>query len=169
MSSFSHPRTRVLAIDPCTQGFGFAVLEGSDRLIDWGLKYIPRRAPSEYRRQIMTLIEHYQPEGLILEDCAGPGSRRCRRIRHLIAQLATLAAAQGVVVYTVAPAQVRHALAARTKHHLALAVVRQFPELLPRFPPRRKVYMSEDPRMNIFDAAALALAFFRAGPDPRYT
>jgi len=29
---------RVLAIDPSTRGFGFAVLEGPDRLIDWGVK-----------------------------------------------------------------------------------------------------------------------------------
>ena len=29
---------RVLAIDPSTRGFGFAVLEGPNRLIDWGVK-----------------------------------------------------------------------------------------------------------------------------------
>ena len=29
---------RVLAIDPSTRGFGFAVLEGPERLIDWGVK-----------------------------------------------------------------------------------------------------------------------------------
>jgi len=29
---------RVLAIDPSTRGFGFAVLEGPSRLIDWGVK-----------------------------------------------------------------------------------------------------------------------------------
>ena len=28
----------VLAIDPSTRGFGFAVLEGPNRLIDWGVK-----------------------------------------------------------------------------------------------------------------------------------
>lgn len=29
---------RVLAIDPSTRGFGFAVLEAPNRLIDWGVK-----------------------------------------------------------------------------------------------------------------------------------
>jgi hypothetical protein len=29
---------RVVAIDPATRGFGFAVLEGANRLIDWGVK-----------------------------------------------------------------------------------------------------------------------------------
>lgn len=36
------PRTlkRVLAIDPNSRGFGFAVLEGPDRLIDWGVVHV---------------------------------------------------------------------------------------------------------------------------------
>ena len=29
---------RVLAIDPSTRGFGYAVLEGPNRLIDWAVK-----------------------------------------------------------------------------------------------------------------------------------
>ena len=29
--------TRVLAIDPSTRGFGFAVLEGLEKLVDWGV------------------------------------------------------------------------------------------------------------------------------------
>jgi hypothetical protein len=29
---------RVLAIDPSTRGFGFAILEGPNQLIDWGVK-----------------------------------------------------------------------------------------------------------------------------------
>jgi hypothetical protein len=34
------------------------------------------------------------------------------------------------------------------------------PELAPYRPPRRKLWMSEDDRMAIFDAAALAATFF---------
>jgi len=33
-------------------------------------------------------------------------------------------------------------------------------ELAPRLPPKRKVWKSEDPRMDIFDAAGLAVAFW---------
>jgi len=29
---------RVLAVDPLSRGVGFAVLEGNDNLIDWGIK-----------------------------------------------------------------------------------------------------------------------------------
>jgi hypothetical protein len=46
------------------------------------------------------------------------------------------------------------------KREIAEAIVREFPELEPRLPPVRKIWMSEDRRMNIFDAAALAMTFF---------
>ena len=47
-----------------------------------------------------------------------------------------------------------------TKREIAEAIVREFPELEPRLPPVRKIWMSEDVRMSIFDAAALAITFF---------
>ena len=37
---------------------------------------------------------------------------------------------------------------------------KRFPELAPRLPRSRKPWMSEDYRMSIFDAVALALTFF---------
>jgi hypothetical protein len=47
-----------------------------------------------------------------------------------------------------------------TKHALAEIMAERFPdELGSRLPPKRKPWMSEDSRMNIFDAAALALVF----------
>ena len=47
------------------------------------------------------------------------------------------------------------------KQSLAEALAGLFPiELAPRLPPKRKVWKSEDPRMDIFDAAGLAVAFW---------
>ena len=40
------------------------------------------------------------------------------------------------------------------------AIARDFPELEPRLPPVRKIWISEDARMNIFDAVALGMTFF---------
>lgn len=48
------------------------------------------------------------------------------------------------------------------------AIAERFPELQPRLPRVRKIYMSEDERMDIFDAVSLALACFgpKAEPQP---
>jgi len=47
---------------------------------------------------------------------------------------------------------------AQTKEEIALVIADRFPELALQLPPHRKCYMSEDLRMSIFDAAALAVA-----------
>jgi len=49
---------------------------------------------------------------------------------------------------------------ATTKQEIAIAIAERFPELAPRLPRFRKPWMSEDYRMSIFDAVALALTFF---------
>jgi hypothetical protein len=44
-----------------------------------------------------------------------------------------------------------------TKFEIALAITKTFPELASRLPRKRKPWMSEDERMNLFDAVAFAL------------
>jgi hypothetical protein len=67
---------RVLAIDPSTRGFGFAVLEGPNRLIDWGVKETRSNKNTKSLKLIAELIERYQLTAIIVEDYAGRGSRR---------------------------------------------------------------------------------------------
>ena len=51
-------------------------------------------------------------------------------------------------------------MARETKHALAVLLAARFPkELQTRLPPKRRPWMSEDYRMGIFDAVALAVAF----------
>ena len=49
---------------------------------------------------------------------------------------------------------------ARKKYDIAQAIARQIPALAHRPPRVRKIWMSEDPRQSLFDAAALGLAFY---------
>jgi Holliday junction resolvasome RuvABC endonuclease subunit len=154
---------RVLSIDPSTRGFGFAVLEGPDRLIDWGVK--ETRTDKNYRslKLIVELIDQYEPNVLVLEDYAGKGARRCRRVVELIDDISNLAMKRKVKIRTFARAEITKKFAetgAQTKYEIAIAIANRFPELAPRLPRFRKPWMSEDYRMSIFDAVALALTFF---------
>jgi RNase H-fold protein (predicted Holliday junction resolvase) len=56
---------RVLAIDPSTRGFGFAVLEGPDRLIDWGVKETKMDKNRRALKLIAQLIEQYEPSTVV--------------------------------------------------------------------------------------------------------
>ena len=155
--------TRVLAIDPTTKGFGFAVLEGPARLVDWGVREMQGESRDRSMTQVADLINRYWPDVVVLEDHRDRSSRRCLRIRKLIRAIGRLAARKGVQVLSVSRAAIRRTFSecgARTKHQIAAAVAKRLPELTPRLPRPRKPWMSEDYRMAIFDAVALALTFF---------
>jgi Holliday junction resolvasome RuvABC endonuclease subunit len=163
MSSVFKNEIRVLAIDPSTRGFGFAVLEGSDRLIDWGVKETKVDKNRQSLNLIKELINHYEPNAIVVEDYDGKGFRRCLRVQALINSILKLRSNRKVKVKTVSRAEVKRAFSesgSLTKHEIAIAIAHRFPELTPRIPRIRKPWMSEDYRMSIFDAVGFALAFF---------
>jgi len=154
---------RVLAIDPSTRGFGFAVLEGPSRLIDWGAKETKNNKNAKSLKLIDDLIDRYEPNVIVVEDYEGKGSRRCRRIQMLIDGMSTLASKRTVRIRSFSRAKVKQAFfesGAVNKYEIATAIAGRFPELVPRLPRFRKPWMSEDYRMSIFDAVAFAVVFF---------
>jgi Holliday junction resolvasome RuvABC endonuclease subunit len=165
MSSGYTKDIRALAIDPSTRGFGFAVLEGPNQLIDWGVKETKVDKNSKTLKLIADLIEPYQPAVIVVEDYEAKGSRRCTRVRELIADISKLAAKKKVKVRKFSRLKVKRPFSesgASTKHEIAVAISRWFPELAPRVPRFRKPWMSEDYRMSIFDAVAFGLTFFES-------
>lgn len=159
--------TRVLAIDPYSRGFGFVVMEGKDEVIDWGLKIWRLEAGDRNAwclKHAGRLIDLYQPGVIVLENTQGKSSRRGLRVQALIKAMLAVALEHKIRIRKFAPSDIRSAFASvgtPTKHQIALEIARRLPELAVRTPRNRKPWMSEDARMSIFDAAALALAYFR--------
>jgi hypothetical protein len=153
----------VLAVFPSTRGFGYAVFEGGRSLIDWGVKTVcPFQKNLKSLEAIRELSTFYCPDVVVLEDYDGQGSRRAKRIRTLINLIAVHAAGEGTRTASFSRAEVRACFGLNTKREIAEAIAREFPELGPRLPPVRKIWMSEDRRMGIFDAVSLAITFFRS-------
>jgi hypothetical protein len=153
----------VLAIDPTHRGFGYAVFEGPDLLVDWGERNIRGHKNAGSIEAVARLIERFRPDVLVVEDPSSADCRRWPRVQLLIRELGGQAARMNVNVRRISRARVRKTFAASgasTKYEIAKAIVSRFPELAQRLPPERKPWMSEDCRMAIFDAAAFALAFF---------
>ena len=153
--------TRVLAIDPTNRGCGFAVLEGPTRLIDWGNKrVVGRNVNAGCIAAVVRLLRWYEPECLVIEDCTVRGARRRERVRRLTDDLADLARRFNVRAVRVPWARVRKVCGSSptaTKEQIATRLAEQFPELARHLPAHRKPWMSEDVRMSIFDAVALAM------------
>lgn len=153
---------RILAIAPSTKGFGFAVLEGGAKLVDWGVKSASGNKNVQSLAKVEELLAHYQPTVLVLENPAAPDTHRSSRIRMLTARLVVLAERREVKVKLLTRTRVRQAFFADgegTKQAVAQILAKRFPEELgSRLPPKRRPWMSQDYRMDIFDAVALALA-----------
>ena len=80
--------TRILAIELTSKGFAFAVLEGPDRLSDWGGRQVDGDV-SIFLVRLGHLFDRYQPNLLVLEEPAG--SRRGHRGREWLAWAEELA------------------------------------------------------------------------------
>jgi hypothetical protein len=154
---------RVLAVDPFSRGVGFAVLEGQDRLIEWGIKSTGRADNAKSARVIDKLIDRFRPDVLALEDWDSAGSRRCRRVETLLGRIAAKEGSR-VLVRLVTRRQVR-AIGplplTSTKQGRASFLGERFPEVQALVPPPRKRWTPEDDRMAIFDALSFAVATVR--------
>ena len=163
MNTIQPKQFRILAIAPVTRGFGFAVLEGRDTLINWGVKTVTGNKNAKSLEKVEELIAHYQPGVLVLEDASAKGSLRHPRIRRLVPQIIKMAKTGKVNVTLFSREQVMKLLVPDgqgTKHDLAEIVAAQFPEQLgSKLPPKRKAWMREHYQMGIFDAVALTLVF----------
>lgn len=150
--------TRVIAIDPYAQGFGFVILDGPDNLIDWGLKATMDDKRTRSLKRVQELIEHYRPDMLVTEDHTHESCWRRPRIRGLIQDILLLSDSYGLRTMSLSRQEVKDVFAeenATTKDQIAKAVTKQFPELTPYLPPERKPWASEVAGMSIFDAAAM--------------
>jgi Holliday junction resolvasome RuvABC endonuclease subunit len=153
----SQRRIRTLAVDPTSRGFGFAVLEGKDLLIDWGVVQVWSKNKKELVARIDAYIDRYRPVFFVTERVGSAKARK--RSREITTLLAGHAAGRHLIVVTVSREAVRRLFhtSGTTKFEIALAITKTFPELASRMPRKRKPWMSEDERMNLFDALAFAL------------
>lgn len=160
--STSASHIRVLSIDPTSRGFGFAVLEGSDRLIDWGVVQARTGNNRQCLNRIDRLIERYRPCTLVIEETRRE-SRRGPRVRQLLISIKKLAAKRRMKLKAVLQRQVRllsSQTGATTKYGIAELIAKRFPELAPHLPPPRKPWNSEAEMMAVFDAVAFALTLY---------
>jgi hypothetical protein len=164
MNTINPKHFRILAIAPSDRGFGFAVLEGRDTLVDWGIKRVQRENKNaKSLKKAEGLIALYRPGVLVLENASAKHSLRSPRIRRLCPQIIKLAATHKLNVKLFSRDEVMKTFLPEgqgTKYAVAEIVAKRFSEELShKLPTERKLGHSEDSRMSIFNAAALALLF----------
>ena len=155
---------RILAIAPTSRGFGYAVMEGPGRLIGFGNKSILKNKNTRTLVWSERFIRRYEPGVLVLPDVNATGAHRAGRIKTLHKEIGALARKHQLKVKLISGSKQRERLTGEvkgTKQAMAEMLAADFPnELQSRLPPKRRAWESEDPRMDIFDAMGLAVAFW---------
>ena len=149
----------ILAITPCARGIGFAFLEGHSKLLDWGVKSGKGDKNTVGIANAKELITRKKPEVIILQDITN--AKRHPRIKMLNKKIAALAKTKKIEVALVSDDQIKVNFFDKAKgnrHNVAVAVAKRFSdELGLSLPSKRKLWKSEDRRIDYFYAVALAL------------
>lgn len=158
--------TLVISVYVNTRGFAFIVFEGHLSPFDWGIR--ETRGPKKCRvclPRITQLFDRYTPDALVIQDTSEQGTERAPWISQLNTLIAAHARDRDIPIFAYSRDQVRGAFdghGSLNKQRLAELIAKHIPAFERYVPPPRKPWMSEDRRMGLFDAAALALVFFRS-------
>ena len=165
---------RIVAIAVRSQRLGFAVLEGSLDLVDSRTVHyrgntVPRIEVA--MKKLTSLLAHCSPSVIVIESSRLVNAPNASNVRSISRSLRYEAKARLVPLRVMKREDVRKAFRdfhARSKDAIAATTAQMFPELLPKLPPKRKIWHGEHPAMTVFDAVALAVAFWEceSGQDP---
>jgi len=155
---------RVVALDLRSRKIGFAVMEGSRKLLDWGIKgcRTHRDLAHVAQKRIAPVLTLFAPSVVILESAS---SRKAEEPRREIISTAIQAEVlrRSIDLVFVRKDETWGALGKGepiNKQKIAAHIVLLFPELTWKLPQERKPWQSEHHNMAVFDAIALALAYW---------
>lgn len=158
----------VLAVHPSATGMGWTAFEGPLSVHDWAVFTAKLDKNAKCLAKLDALLRRFEPAVLVLEMFKDGPRRRTARVRKLCRDMVKLAAARGVHVEIYGRDEVAAGFSqfgAGTREDIAAAVSFMVEGFEHRLPPHRRAWMSEDPRMALFTAAALALTHYRLQSD----
>lgn len=150
---------RVCGVASTAKGFAYAVTEGPQRLVGWGLSRADsRRIPAELGR----LLRRMRPL-FVSFDRRAAGMKRIRG-RLFSVLLLRACGAEGIMILS---CEARHATSDGrrrvkvSKWQIASDLASRFREIAHKLPEKRLPWQAEDDRMGIFMALAASVAAWR--------
>ena len=157
-------KQRILAFALTTNGIGYAVMEGEDSLVDYGITRVEGDKNSKSAKRVEKLLNLYRPDVVVLPDVNAEGTHRAIRIQKLHTQVIAMTRKRKLKAVMISGREVRKALlndSKGTKHEMATVLAERFPgELSRRLPAKRKAWDSENRKMDMFEAVGLAVVFW---------
>ena len=142
---------------------GFAVFEEA-HLLDWGVSTYGRRGMNRrvmVSRKLNPLLDLHAPSLVVLRK-----RKASSAIENLLVPVIQIVRREvlgrSIGLRFLTAEMVKRfffAHGCETKHHVASALAKQYPELAWKLPAKRKPWETENHNMTIFDAAAIGVCF----------
>jgi len=156
------PYLRVLALAPMNKGFGYVVTENLYRALDCGVTNIRVNKVSRSLTRFEALLREYQPDMVVCMDTERCSSTMSQKI---LTSVEKYCAAASRPLRRFKRDDIKHIFSnfgVITRYDIADHLIKWLPALEHVRPKRCAIWESEDPRMKIFDAAAVAIVFYAA-------
>ncbi|ESY52066.1 hypothetical protein X744_22465 [Mesorhizobium sp. LNJC372A00] len=148
-----------------SEGFGWVLFEGPSYPVEWGtVRQQGKAKNARCFQKAVELIERLRPDVIVVEKIVAAFSNRTARVVKLSVILETYLEGLGIPFFRYSREDIRKAfgnLPSPSKDGIAEAISKSIPVLFRFVPPKRKPWKSQDARMGLFDAAALALTHFQ--------
>ena len=153
------PSEKVFALDLHPLSFGYAMFEGPDELVDWGIKSFRHGANAvkiPLNVKLASLLDQHEPDVVVIK------APRTVALKSVARTIAAMARYRRISVRLISRTSVRAAFpdSNHNKYQIATVIAARYPELSPRLGLRRKFWQAEKYSMSIFDAAALGITYF---------
>ncbi len=150
---------RVLVLEFVSTVCAFAVLEGPERLVEWGSRGITRDV-SRFLPTLAREVLRYRPDVIVVEDAAH--TRKGARVQEHLVWVEQWASDNGHPWRSVGRAALRswNAHLGPNKDTRANALAKLFPELRTLVPRPRKIWQAEAKRLSIFVAIERGLCYY---------
>lgn len=144
---------RILGVSPYSRGFGFILLEGGERLVDFGVVTVRPWNLTTVRRRITMIAARQQPTLIVTAKSSREG-RRAKGVRFAVDSASKRV---GAKMTTTDARDLALALDYRNQRELCAQLALRFGQLAPLVPPARRPWEAHDARIRIFVALAAAL------------
>jgi hypothetical protein len=156
----NHGKNRTLALEIRSRRLAFAVLEGTNHLLECGIRrWCSDEKPAQLAMdRIDPLLTLYSPSVVVLKQLSNVN--KMRRRRDIILAVKWKLAKRFVDVHLVDMMDVKKVFrqsGSKNKYLIAATIAQTFPELRWKLPQKRRPWQPERYNAAIFDAVALAI------------
>src|ERR1017187_6491150 len=156
---------RIMAIDLRRSRFGYAVLDGSNTVLEWGSGEIwadGKKRGDLKNTRLRSALRVSSPATVVVRKSQYRGSLDSPLKDRLLRQIKRDAQGYSIPVAMISQDDIRRAFhlpRRASKYRVASVIARSFPELRVKLPAGRKAWEPELHGMIIFDAIAAGLAY----------